>query len=689
MSYLVLARKWRPRVFDDVVGQEHVTRTLQNAIKQDRVAHAMLFTGSRGVGKTSCARILAKALNCESGPTTEPCGTCPACVEITGGTSTDVFEIDGASNNSVEQIREIRESVKFVPARGKRKMYIIDEVHMLTTAAFNALLKTLEEPPAHVLFVFATTEPHKIPETILSRCQRFDFKRIPEKKIVDAIGRIASKEGVEVECAALHHIAREAEGGMRDSLSLLDQVIAFCGTRISEAQVREVLGIADRRILSDLTAALLEGNSQRALLLVEDLFHFGIDLQKFAGELVKHLRDLIVIKVCAEPGRLVDLPDAEVEQMADLIRDQPPARLHRLFSAMMQGADEIGRSPFPKLALEMVLLRLCEQGSTLPLGDVLQGLARLEARLAGGGGDDGGGGFPTAGGPVASGFPGSAKAPTAPPTGPRAEAPPPLVPRTTEAPLATAAAPARPLSTLGAAAALLVDGNAAVEAAPAQRPGLEPAPALRPVTEPDAEPPPAPESAFSAPPVRSDVPACVDPEQSPSGAGCVGGAYTSVPPPGLRFEDEASASTSVPSEDATPIDLFDGAPPAHHFETWVANIRKVDSFLGAELELGARLLAFDDEKVVLALPENTHGEVVPATPLLEQILRRSTGRSQRLELLRCTERDENLTGETIYARRQRLQSEHREARIQAARRDPAVLMAVDVLGASIERVVAR
>ena len=387
MSYLVLARKWRPRVFDDVVGQEHVTRTLQNAIKQNRVAHALLFTGSRGVGKTSCARILAKAMNCDQGPTTDPCGQCAACVEITGGTSTDVFEIDGASNNSVEQIREIRESVKFMPSRGKRKMYIIDEVHMLTTAAFNALLKTLEEPPAHVLFVFATTEPHKIPETILSRCQRFDFKRISEKKIVDAITRIAASEGVEVEAAALHHIAREAEGGMRDSLSLLDQVIAFCGNRIAEAQVREVLGIADRRVLSDLTAAILEGNSQRALLLVEDLFHFGIDLQKFGAELVNHLRDLVVIKVCAEPSRLVDLPESEVTQMAELVRDQSSARLQRLFSAMMQGADDIGRSSFPKLALEMVLLRLCEQGTTLPLGEVLQGLARLEARLVDGGGD--------------------------------------------------------------------------------------------------------------------------------------------------------------------------------------------------------------------------------------------------------------------------------------------------------------
>jgi DNA polymerase-3 subunit gamma/tau len=686
MSYLVLARKWRPRVFDDVVGQEHVTRTLQNAIKQDRVAHALLFTGSRGVGKTSCARILAKAMNCERGPTTDPCGQCPACVEITGGTSTDVFEIDGASNNSVDQIREIRESVKFVPSRGKRKMYIIDEVHMLTTAAFNALLKTLEEPPSHVLFVFATTEPHKIPETILSRCQRFDFKRIPEKKIVDAITRIASKEGVRVEPAALHHIAREAEGGMRDSLSLLDQVIAFCGTEITEVQVREVLGIADRRILSDLTAAILEGNSQRALLLVEDLFHFGIDLQKFAGELVKHLRDLIVIKVCAEPGRLVDLPDSEVAQMAELVRDQPSARLQRLFSAMMQGADEIGRSPFPKLALEMVLLRLCEQGATLPLGEVLQGLARLEARLAEGGGDlppstgGGSGGPPGYGGPQR---PASGSFAPSTPAGPRAEsapaptftpAPPPPVESAPPAVTAQAAVPERPRSTLGQAAAMLgTQGGAALA------PAVEPQP--EPVPEPmrfEAPPPPAP--------IRTDAASCVDVTQEPSGAGCVGGAFTSVPPPELVLDAEGEA---VVDDGPIPIDLYDAGSPMDHFDTWVRNVRRVDSFLGAELELGARLLAFDADKLVLAVSESTWHEVAPGQALLEQVLRRSTGHTPRLELMRCADRDENLAGETVYARRQRVQNEHREARIAQAKQDPAVLTALQVLGARIERVIAR
>ena len=381
MSYLVLARKWRPTTFDEVVGQEHVTRTLKNAIERNRVAHALLFTGSRGVGKTSCARILAKALNCEQGPTPEPCGVCRWCTDITNGASVDVFEIDGASNNSVEQIREIRESVKFVSTRGKRKMYIIDEVHMLSTAAFNALLKTLEEPPEHVLFVFATTEPHKIPDTIISRCQRYDFKRIPERKIVDALLRIVATEDIKVEEAALHHIAREAKGGMRDSLSLLDQVIAFSGTEITEARTREVLGVADRAVLHNLTRAILDGDSQGALETTDQLFEFGLDLQKFAGEFVKHVRDLMVIRTVEHPERLVDLPESEIAALADQVADIHPARIHRLFSALLKGADEITRSAFPKLALEMTLLRLCHQGSTLPLSEVLDGLARLEARL--------------------------------------------------------------------------------------------------------------------------------------------------------------------------------------------------------------------------------------------------------------------------------------------------------------------
>jgi DNA polymerase-3 subunit gamma/tau len=379
----VLARKWRPANFDQVIGQTHVTQTLKNAIELNRVAHAMLFTGSRGIGKTSCARILAKALNCQNGPTVEPCGTCGSCSQIIGGTSIDVFEIDGASNNSVEQIREIRESVKFLPAHGRRKIYIIDEVHMLSTSAFNALLKTLEEPPEHVLFIFATTEPHKIPDTIISRCQRYDFKRIQERDIVDALSSIAVKEGLTVEEAALFHVAREAHGGMRDSLSLLDQVIAYCGLTITEEQARDILGIADRSVFGHLVTAILEGDSQEALTLVNTQYRRGLDLQKFAAEFVRHIRDLLVVRVVDEAAHLVDMTPDQIQGMHEQVAGIDPGRLHRMFNGMLEGAEAISRSSFPKLSLEMVLLRLCQQGATIPLADVLTGLERLEEKLNG------------------------------------------------------------------------------------------------------------------------------------------------------------------------------------------------------------------------------------------------------------------------------------------------------------------
>ena len=382
MSYLVLARKWRPTHFDEVVGQAHVTQTLKNAIELNRVAHALLFTGSRGIGKTSCARILAKALNCQTGPTVTPCGICSSCEQINLGTSVDVFEIDGASNNSVEQIREIRESVKFLPAGGRRKIYIIDEVHMLSTSAFNALLKTLEEPPEHVLFIFATTEPHKIPETIISRCQRYDFKRIPERIIVDALLKIADKEGLTVDESALFHVAREAHGGMRDSLSLLDQVIAYCGLTISEAQTRDILGIADRRVFSALVDALIASDSQQVLTLVDEQYRRGLDLQKFSAEFVRHVRDLMVLRVVDDAHQLVDLPRDQLDELSRKVSDIEPGRLHRMLSTLLAGAEEVSRSSFPKLAFEMVLLRMCQQGSTLPLAEVLSGLERLEASLA-------------------------------------------------------------------------------------------------------------------------------------------------------------------------------------------------------------------------------------------------------------------------------------------------------------------
>src|SRR6185295_2362076 len=257
MAYQVLARKWRPQHFDDVLGQEHVTTTLRNAIAQQRIAHAFLFSGPRGVGKTTVARLLAKALNCATGPIAEPCGTCPSCAEVAAGSALDVVEIDGASNTGVENIRDLNENVRYRPAAARFKIYIIDEVHMLSTAAFNALLKTLEEPPDHVKFIFATTEVHKLPQTVVSRCQRYEFKRIGIAELLARLRRIVDEEGIEASDAALFSIAREADGSMRDAQSLLDQVIVFAGKTLGEAEVQGALGVADRTILHRVTEAIL------------------------------------------------------------------------------------------------------------------------------------------------------------------------------------------------------------------------------------------------------------------------------------------------------------------------------------------------------------------------------------------------------------------------------------------------
>src|SRR4030066_1794670 len=287
MSYLVLARKWRPQVFEEVAGQRHITQTLQNAISQKRVAHAFLFAGARGVGKTSTARILAKALNCETGPHTDPCNHCNICKEITNGTSMDVIEIDGASNRGIDEIRELRENVRYNPAKSRYKIYIIDEVHMLTKEAFNALLKTLEEPPPHIIFIFATTEPQKIPATIISRCQRYDFKRVPFKEIIGSLKRILEEEKIQVSQRGLLSIAQESEGSLRDAQSLLDQVIAYAGKNIKDEDITEVLGLIDRKILNDTIEAIANRDVERCMEVIEMVYHFGYDLQHFCRELLQ------------------------------------------------------------------------------------------------------------------------------------------------------------------------------------------------------------------------------------------------------------------------------------------------------------------------------------------------------------------------------------------------------------------
>ncbi len=383
MSYLVLARKWRPQTFDDLIGQDHVSRTLGNAIRSGRVHHAFLFTGARGVGKTSAARILAKALNCEEGLSATPCNVCASCKEISAGQGIDVFEIDGASNTGVDDVRELRDNIRYLPSRSRFKIFIIDEVHMLSINAFNALLKTLEEPPAHAKFIFATTEPHKIPVTILSRCQRFDFRKIPLPRVAARLREIVTAEQIEISDRALGLVARRGEGSMRDALSTLDQVIAFCGERVADDDVQGLLGLVDRRLLLDAVEGALRRDSRQVLDVVRRVDNQGYSFRQFCQELVELYRALVLVKVVEEPEEMLDVTADELHELRELAQLGSLEDHQRALTLLLRTEAELPGSGFPRLALEMSLVRLANLTPTRDVATLVRKLEELERRLAG------------------------------------------------------------------------------------------------------------------------------------------------------------------------------------------------------------------------------------------------------------------------------------------------------------------
>ena len=385
MTYVAIARKWRPQTLEEMSGQNHVTRTLGNALQSGRLHHAFLFTGARGVGKTTAARAFSRALQCAQGPTPTPCGECAPCTQILAGNCPDVIEIDGASNNSVEDVRDLRDGVRYLPQMGRFRIYIIDEVHMLSKGAVNALLKTLEEPPPHVKFIFATTEVNKIPETILSRVQRFDFKRIPASVVAARLRKICDAENVQISEAGLRMVARAGEGSMRDAQSLLDQVISFGGEAPDDRQVADILGLVDRSWLYETLVGILRAEPDRCLDAIEKTHDGGYELSQFTAELLELVRNAALVGLSPSSRRFLDVPEEEVARLTELVQGVPPEQIARVFQTLLEVHDQVARSTRPRMVLEMAIARLVAVRPAQPVGALVDRLVEVERRLRAGG----------------------------------------------------------------------------------------------------------------------------------------------------------------------------------------------------------------------------------------------------------------------------------------------------------------
>jgi len=381
LSYLVLARKARPATFDEVVGQQAVVRTLKNALERGRVPHGLIFSGIRGTGKTTLARIMAKALNCEQGPTATPCGRCRPCQEIAAGSAVDLHEIDGASNRGIQEIRDLKENIRFMPTSARFKIIIIDEVHMLTTEAFNALLKTLEEPPDHVYFMFATTELHKVPVTILSRCQRYELKRVGHRELGEHLARLAGLEGVEVDEDAIRLVVRESGGSVRDGLSLLDQLFSYCGERVTTRDVIEILGLVSQEAVADIGTGLLAGDLKRVLARLAQVVEQGLNIKRFCADLLAWFRHLLLFSLHEEPEQVLDLPEDELARLARAAASVSPETITAIFTLLVQGLEKVHYSSQPLLAVECALMQALQAREVRPMAELLDRFDRVLAGL--------------------------------------------------------------------------------------------------------------------------------------------------------------------------------------------------------------------------------------------------------------------------------------------------------------------
>jgi DNA polymerase-3 subunit gamma/tau len=606
-THLAIARKWRPQRFEDISGQGHVTRTLQNALRLGRIHHAFLLTGARGVGKTSAARILARALNCERGPGAEnPCNECSACREMLAGTFPDLVEIDAASHNSVDDVRDLVDKVRYAPQRGKYKVYVIDEVHMVTKQGFNALLKTLEEPPPHVVFILATTDPQQLLETVTSRCQRHDFKMIPVRVIYERLKEVVQQEGVQVPDSSLMVIAREGGGSMRDAQSLLDQVLSFASGAVTEQEVAEILGFIDRSILYEVLEGALRGEPAAALLATSKVATFGYDVRTFANQLLEGVRNVSVLVHAPQAERILDLPDEELQRLRVLAKGRDAIPLQQQFDILASAVDGIVRSEQPMLLLEMAVVKMASVRPFVPVERLVDRLEALERRL-----QRGGVAAPTGPRTVSPAY--AASAPTAPPASP-APAPAPGIPRPTSAASAIA-------GLVGSRAATPPTPAAPTPAAPTAPPATASLAAALPSTSPGASPAPlanGPAPAVSATPPSPTTPDPLRPD--PPGADWCDGPRWRRFVHSLRREDGLGPAQALLAR-AT----FVGAATAGA----VATVQ-----LGYRSEITARQAErFARDAAVLALARDWFGRDVGLEPRLDPEGRGGRSLAEELERL--------------------------------------------------------